>query len=220
MGHLKVVVADDHRLMLEAIRTALTGASDIQIVGETTSGTQVLPLIGQTDPDLVLLDFRMPEMDGLTCLDRIRKRYPKVKVVMLSAVDDPQLIDAALARGASAFIIKHIDPRDLPSALRQAFEGTVYQTLGTAVPNGDSPAQTAGLSASEVKVLKAMAMGMSNKQIAKELWLSEQTVKFHLRNIYRKLDVGNRTEASRVAYEHGLVGNPFFAESGAGAPAA
>lgn len=213
MAALKVVVADDHRLMLEAIRTALESADDIEIVAETTSGSQVLPIVGQTDPDLVLLDFRMPEMDGLVCLDRLRQRYPRVKVVMLSAVDDPQLIDAALTRGASAFIVKHIDPRDLPSALRQAYEGTVYRSLGTVVQDGAGAAREAGLSPSEVRVLKAMAMGLSNKQIAKELWLSEQTVKFHLRNIYRKLDVANRTEASRYAYEHGLVGNPFFEPS-------
>jgi DNA-binding NarL/FixJ family response regulator len=149
-------------------------------------------------------------MDGLACLDRIQQRFPKVKVVMMSAGDDPQLIEAALSRGARAFIVKHIDPRDLPSALRQAFDGSVYQTLGTGVTEDRSAAKEAGLSASEVRVLKAMALGLSNKEIAKELWLSEQTVKFHLRNIYRKLDVANRTEASHFAYEHGLIGNPLF----------
>lgn len=220
MGYLRVVIADDHRLMLQAIKTALEQDEDIEIVGETTSGSQVLPLVGQTDPDMVLLDFRMPEMDGLTCLNRLQQRYPKVKVVMLSAIDEPQLIDAALSRGASAFIVKHIDPRDLPSALRQAADGTVYKRFGELVKDGPSAAKAAGLSESELRVLKAMAMGLANKEIAKELWLSEQTVKFHLRNIYRKLDVANRTEASRFAYENGLIGNPFFEPSKALATAA
>jgi two-component system response regulator DegU len=213
MALLKVVIADDHRLMLEAIKTALEQADDIEIVGETTSGSQVLPLVGQTDPDVVLLDYRMPEIDGLACLDRLQQRYPRVKVVMLSAVDDSQLIEAALSRGASAFIVKHINPRDLPSAIRQAFDGSVYRTFGKATQEDGSAAKAAGLSTSEVRVLKAMALGLANKEIAKELWLSEQTVKFHLRNIYRKLDVANRTEASRFAYEHGLIGNPLFESS-------
>jgi DNA-binding NarL/FixJ family response regulator len=213
MGHLRVVIADDHRLMLEAIKTALLQTTGIEVVGEAMSGSQVLPLVGQTNPDLVLLDVRMPEMDGLTCLDRIRQRYPGVKVVMLSAVDDRQLIEAALARGASAFILKHIDPRDLASALRQAFDGSVFRTLGEASPEDGGAAKKAGLTLSEVRVLKAMAVGLSNKEIAKELWLSEQTVKFHLRNIYRKLDVANRTEASRFAYQHRLITHPVFETS-------
>jgi DNA-binding NarL/FixJ family response regulator len=210
MAHLRVVIADDHRLMLEAIKTALADADDIEIVGQTTSGSQVLPLVGQTEPDLVVLDVRMPEMDGLTCLDRLQQRYPKVKVVVLSGVDDPQVIEAALSRGASAFIVKRIDPRDLPSALRQAFDGTLYRPLATARSDDASAAKTAGLSSSELRVLRSITSGLSNKQIAKTLWLSEQTVKFHLRNIYRKLEVANRTEASRYAYEHGLVANPLF----------
>ena len=212
MASLRVVIADDHRLMLEAIKAALGQELDIDVVGEAMSGSQVLPLVAQTNPDLVVLDVRMPEMDGLTCLDRLRERYPRVKVVMLSAADDRQLIEAALSRGASAFIVKHIDPRDLAAALRQALDGSVYRTLGEAPPGDGGAAKEAGLTVSEVRVLKAMAVGLSNKEIAKELWLSEQTVKFHLRNIYRKLDVTNRTEASRFAYQHGLIGNPFLDE--------
>ena len=210
MASLRVVIADDHRLMLEAINMALSDAPGIEVVGQATSGSQVLPLVAKTNPDLVLLDVRMPEIDGLGCLDRLQTRYPRVKVVMLSATDDQQLIESALNRGASAFILKHIDPRDLASALRQAMDGSVYRTLGRGSADDGVAGNSAGLTASELRVLKAMAMGLSNKLIAKELWLSEQTVKFHLRNIYRKLDVANRTEASRYAYRHGLVGNPFL----------
>ena len=217
MASLRVVIADDHRLMLEAIKTALAHTQGIEVVGEAMSGSQVLPLVSQTNPDLVVLDIRMPEMDGLTCLDRIRQRHPGVKVVMLSAADDRQMIEAALSRGASAFILKHIDPRDLASALRQAYDGSVYRTLGEPPSEDGAAAKEAGLTSSELRVLKAMAVGLSNKEIAKELWLSEQTVKFHLRNIYRKLDVANRTEASRFAYQHGLIGNPFLEDPDAAA---
>ena len=204
MGSLRVVIVDDHRLMLEAIRTAFEHSDGIDVVGEATCGTQVLPLIGQTNPDIVLLDIRMPKMDGLTCLRSIRKRFPDLKVAMFSGFDDPEQIQTAFRDGASAFIGKNIDPRDLASALRQAAEGTVYQPFGL-LENGDSPAHPAGLTESEARVLTILAQGYSNKEIAKQLWLTEQTVKFHLTNIYRRLSVSNRTEAVRYAYEHRLV---------------
>jgi DNA-binding NarL/FixJ family response regulator len=209
MRRLKVLIADDHRLMLQAIRTALADSEDIEIVGEADSGPKVVPLVGQTGPDIVLLDVRMPGIDGLTVLERLRERYPKVRVAMLSAVDDPSVVQAAFKRGASAFIVKHIDPRDLAAALRQAIEGAVFQPLGL-LENGGSAADDADLSKRELTILQALQSGLSNKQIAKELFLAEQTVKFHLTNIYRKLGVGSRTEAVRYAYEHGLVEHPIY----------
>ena len=209
MRRLKVLIADDHRLMLHAIRLALVENEDIEIVAEADSGTKVLPLVGQTDPDIVLLDVRMPGIDGLTVLERLRERYPKVRVAMLSAVDDPTVVKAALSRGASAFIVKHIDPRDLAAAVRQAIEGAVFQPLGL-LENGNGNGNDADLSKRELTILQALQSGLSNKQIAKELFLAEQTVKFHLTNIYRKLGVNNRTEAVRYAYEHGLVEHPIY----------
>ncbi len=210
MRRLKLLIADDHRLMLEAIRLALADSPEFEVVAMTNRGTQVLPLVAQTQPDLVLLDLRMPEMDGLTCIDLLRKRHPNVKAVVLSALDDADVIRTAFARGATAFIAKHIDPRDLPSALRQAVEGTVYQTFGQPAPPDAPPARETGLSDRELSILKALAEGLSNKQIAKQLWLAEQTVKFHLTNIYRKLDVASRTEAVRHAYQHGLLDSPLL----------
>ena len=207
---MKVLIADDHRLMLEATRLVLEQAEDIEIVGEATRGSQVLPLVARTNPDLVLLDVRMPEMDGLTCLDRIRKQHPDVAVVMLSAYDDPETIASALERGARSFIGKMIDPRDLASALRLVIEGTVYCTVSGTEPNDAGEAKKAGLTPSEERVLEALAKGLSNREIAQELWLTQQTVKFHLTNIYRRLGVTNRTEAVRYAYKHRLVAHPFF----------
>ena len=210
MGRLKVLIADDHRLMLHSIRLALDADDEIEIVAEADSGAKVLPFIGQTGPDLVLLDVRMPGMDGLTVLERIRERYPQVRVAMLSGVDDPSVIQAAFDRGASAFIVKHIDPRDLPSALRQAVDDTVFQPLGLLARAPSSAADEAGLTKRELTILEALQTGLSNKQIAEKLFVAEETVKFHLTKIYRKLDVGNRTEAVRYAYEHGLGERPLF----------
>jgi DNA-binding NarL/FixJ family response regulator len=201
---IKVLIADDHPLTLQGIRRVLEDVPDIEVVGEARSGSQVLPLIGQTDPDLVMLDIRMPQLDGLACLDRIRKRYPNVKVVMLSAYTDREHIAAALKRGASAYIAKTVNPLDLASALRQAFEGSVY-TAYTVAEEDESPCETLGLTDRELSMLRAVARGLSNQAIGREYWVTEQTVKFHLGNIYRKLGVANRTEATRYAYEHGLL---------------
>jgi len=209
MRSLKVLVADDHRLMLDAIRLVLDEADDIEVVAEATRGSQVLPLVGQTTPDLVLLDIGMPEMDGLTCLDQLQKRFPDVTVVILSGQDDPETIRSALARGARWFVAKQIDPRDLPSALRLAAQGAVYQAVADEDPAG-AVDDSGPLTPSEQRVLEALARGLSNKAIAGELWLTQQTVKFHLTNIYRRLGVTNRTEAVRYAYQHRLVKHPFF----------
>jgi DNA-binding NarL/FixJ family response regulator len=210
VGQIRVVLVDDHQLMLDAIRLTLEQSEDIELVGEALTGSEALPLIGRTLPDLVLLDIRMPQMDGLTCLGKIRERHPTIKVVILSGIDEPEQIQTALKHGASAFVVKHVDPRDLASALRQAMAGTVFQMLGSGESSEENAAKAAGVTESEMRVLTALARGLSNKQIAAELFITEQTVKFHLTNIYRKLHVANRTEATRYAYQHGIVVNPFF----------
>src|SRR5436305_974320 len=128
----KLVIADDLRLMVAAVRTALEDERDIEIVGETQAGHQLLPLVGRTSPDLVLLDLRMPGMDGLRCLELLGERYPEVKAIVLSGTDDPAAVDAAFARGAVAFIQKTIDPADLAAVIRQALAGDVYYAAGRA----------------------------------------------------------------------------------------
>ena len=213
MRRLKVLVADDHELMLAAVRLALAEASDeFEIVAETTRGQQVLPLAARTHPDLVLLDLRMPGMDGLTCLELLRQRHPQIKTVVLSGVDEANVIRSAFRRGAVAFIRKHVDPRDLPSALRQAVSDTVAQPI---FGEYDEPEPSAGadigLSDRELDILAAVGEGKSNKQIARQLWLAEQTVKFHLTNLYRKLEVSSRTEAVNAAYRRGLLESPLLA---------
>ncbi len=206
-----MVIADDHRLVLDGIRRALEADGNFEIVGETQSGMQVLPLVAREKPDLVLLDVRMPNMDGLACLDEIRRRHPEIKVVMLSASTSGDLIEAALRRGASAYVIKSVDPDDLPATLRQALQRNLHTAIG--MDNEErSGAKALGLTEREVTILGALARGLSNDQIAKEFWVAPQTVKFHLTNIYRKLGVKNRTEATRLAYQHGLVESPIYAD--------
>ena len=131
---------------------------------------------------------------------------------MLSAYKDADHVQAAFNRGASGYVVKSVNPVDLPSAVRQAMDGTFFSAFDAGSGDADAVA-AAGLSDRELEILKAAARGLSNHAIGKEFWISDQTVKFHLSNIYRKLDVSSRTEATHFAYEHGLVENPLFAEA-------
>src|SRR3954454_1529754 len=126
---IKIVVADDHKLMLNALCQVLEEAEDFEVVGETDSGAHVLPLVARHNPDLVLMDVRMPGMDGLSALSLIRERHPDVKVVLISASSDQGDIEAALRRGAAGYLVKSINPTDVPAALRQAFYGTAFYAL-------------------------------------------------------------------------------------------
>ena len=206
---IKLLVADDHKLMISAVHAALSSAPDIEIVGDATSGSEVLPLVGRTAPDVVLLDLRMPGMDGLRCLELLHERHPSVKSIVVSGNDDPAAVDASLARGAVAFIHKTIDPGDLAAVIRQAIAGNVFFAVSNRAP-AEAPRAECDLTPRETEILHALVDGQSNKQIAGQFWLSEQTIKYHLTNIYRKLRVSSRTEAVRQAYEYGLIENPVL----------
>jgi DNA-binding NarL/FixJ family response regulator len=202
---LRVLIADDHQLTLAALKSALEGAEGVRVVAEASSGRMALGAVGRANPHVVLIDMHMPgAIDGLTCAERIRRRYPQIRVVMISAFSDESAVRMAFRRGAHAFISKAVDPRDIAPALRQAVAGTVYHAPpGNGSVGADDLPE--GLSEREATVLKAVAAGLSNGAIAKRLWVSEHTVKFHLTNIFRKLGVSNRTEAARWAHGHGLV---------------
>jgi DNA-binding NarL/FixJ family response regulator len=202
---MKVVIADDHALMLAGMRQALEADVGFEVVGEARSGSEVLPLVARLSPDVVVLDLRMPGVDGLGCLQRIREHFPGVKVVICSMSSDPDQIQAAFKRGAAGYILKTINPIDLGSAIRQAVEGTAYHALGLPAMDEETVARAAGLTDREFEIVKAVARGLSNKAIANELWVTVQTVKFHLTSIYRKLRVNNRTEAARWALRKGLL---------------
>jgi DNA-binding NarL/FixJ family response regulator len=202
---MKILLADKHPLVLLGIQYALEADGEFETVGATRSGAEVLPLVGQRDPNVVLLDVHMPKLDGFGCLRRIRAQYPEVKVVMTSSSASPEQVQLAFDGGACGFVVKSIDAGDLASAIRQAVNGTAFYTLGSPVVNEAATARAAGLTERELAILKAVARGLSNGAIGKELWVTEQTVKFHLTNVYRKIDVTNRTEAARWAFARGFA---------------
>ncbi len=205
MPRIRVVLADDHRLVLEAVQAMLEDDGDFDVVAVAESARQLLPQVAQTAPDVVVLDVAMPGTDGFACLREIREKHPRVKVVMLSGHDEPRIAQRALRLGASAYVRKQVDPRDLASVLRQAVEETVASQPEALQESGERDDAAALLTVSELAVLRALARGLVNKQIAADLKIAPQTVKFHLTNVYRKLGVANRTEAIRFAFQHELV---------------
>ena len=201
---MRVLIGDDNRLVLEGFRRALEGNADIEIAGATDSGAYLMTLIERRRPDVVALEFDLRDVSGERCLDLITAHYPEIKVVVLSSSSRPEIINSALSRGARAFIVKNVNPRDIPSALRQAYEDTVYHSYGfQRAP--ENALREAGLTGREITMLKALARGLSNKAIGQELWISQPTVKFHLRNLYRKLGVPNRLAAASYAHSHGVA---------------
>jgi DNA-binding NarL/FixJ family response regulator len=181
MRTMRVVVADEQR-SIEALRGAFAGAVGMNVVAWTANGHEVLPLVAREQPDIVLLDVRMPGLGGLAALDALREQHPDVTVLVVADADEPQLAREATQRGAHAYLRK---PVDLDS---------VAQSINEAVEGGErSPAQ---LSRKERDVLTLVAEGLSNRQIADQLWISEPTVKLRLTKIYRKLGVSNRTQAA------------------------
>ena len=201
---LKILIADDHQLVIRGVRDALADVDDMEVVAEASTGPQALSLVARTRPDVVLMDVRLPGLDGMTCLERIGRDHPNVKVLMCSASTEPSQIAAAFRMGAIAYIAKSVNPVDLPSAIRQACDKTVYHAFGLEAAEQTNPLD---LTEREQTILSAVADGLSNKAIGGQLWVTEQTVKFHLGNVYRKLGVSNRTAAVQIAREHGLVGS-------------
>jgi DNA-binding NarL/FixJ family response regulator len=201
MRQIRVLMVDDHGLMIEAVRLALEREKDIELIGEARRGADVLPEVARRQPDVVLLDIRLPDVDGLEVLAALHARYPQVRVVMLSAIDDPEVAREALRRGATAYLDKQSDPARLAAAIRRASAG------GASSParRTDRHGAAAGLSRREREILSRVAEGRKNGQIAEELFLAEQTIKYHLTNVYRKLGVDGRAGAVRFWFEHGVI---------------
>lgn len=205
------VICDSHPMWLDAVEQVLQRIS-IRVVGKTTSTTEALSLVEEHRPDLLITELEgvNGDLTGLSLIERSRGAVPSLRPIVLSMHQDAQIIDAALVAGASAYVVKTAHPEDLASAVRQAFSHSVYlagrrnlapATIEVSAQADDEP----GLTRRELEILRLVAEGHSNAQLARMLWVTEQTVKFHLSNIYRKLEVANRTEASRWAQLHGLL---------------
>jgi len=206
------VILDRHPLWLDAMERLVEGVG-IHIAGRATSGDTAVALIGEHRPDVFIAGVDPTIDNQVECVRRASQAYPELKTVILADNTQPEAVAAAFAAGACVYCIKTAEHADLASAIRQAFEQSIYlATQGgfePAQPRQAVEAQAAShdLTRRELEILCLVAEGHSNSQLARMLWVTEQTVKFHLSNIYRKLSVANRTEASRWAQLNGLLAN-------------
>jgi len=203
------ILVDQHPLWLDAIEPVVTRIG-VEIVARTTSATEALTLIDELRPSILVTGLDMPagELDGIALIRKARENVPELKPIVVSMHDELTHIDAALEAGAVAYVIKTAHADDIGSAIRQAFTHSIYLAAARPTLPVEAAAQTStapDLTRRELEILQLVAEGHSNAQLARRLWVTEQTVKFHLSNIYRKLDVSNRTEASRWAQLNGLL---------------
>jgi DNA-binding NarL/FixJ family response regulator len=202
-----VLIADDHPLFIAGVRRAIDDVDDLEVVGEARSGSDLLRMVERRDPEVVLMELRLPGVLGVGCIEEVRARWPMVKVVVLSAHVDRNSIDSALAAGANAYIAKSASTLDILSVVRQAVTGEIFHAP-SAAPSSVAPTYSSGLqnlTVRERSVLAGVASGLTTAAIGRDLWLSSHTVKFHLTKIYRKLGVTNRASAVRLAVEDDLI---------------
>ena len=212
---ITVLIADDHGVVREGLR-AMLEREGLRVVGEARTGREAIALAESLSPKVVLLDIRMPDLDGLQALAAIKAARPETSVIMLTSHANPGYLARAIAHGAAGFLSKEVDPDRIPTAVRAAATGdhlldpallraalTSAATETPFTPEPDTPA-TDLLTESETRVLRLMAEGLDNDAIATALSLSVNTIKTHIRHIFEKLNVSDRTQAALWAVRHGL----------------
>ncbi len=221
---IRTVIADDHQLFTEGLKNILrrTDKFEFQIIGEAENGRDLLPILKRTYPDLLLLDLNMPETDGLDVLDSIRDNYGDMKILALTMYDEAKLVKSAFKAGVDGYILKNSDPYELLNAIDEVLNGKTYIGVGVqlvgARSNGktfmadkerskfeDKFIQKYNLTKREIEILKLISQAFSNKEIARELFISDQTVSVHRKNIMRKLNVSNIAGLIKIAYDNSIV---------------
>jgi DNA-binding NarL/FixJ family response regulator len=212
----RVVVVDDQTVVREGLLLLLGLLPEVTVVGAAADGEEALRLVAELQPDVVLMDLRMPRMDGVTATDRIRREHPSTKVVVLTTYADDESVVAALRAGALGYLTKDAQPEEIARAIHTVragqaqFDPGVQRLLAESLTAGPSQPATPqsipdGLTPREVEVLRLIAGGLSNGQIAATLFVSEATVKTHINNLFAKADLRDRAQAVAYAYRHGLA---------------
>ena len=215
MEPVKVLIVDDHTVVRDGLTAVLGRQRDFTVVGEASNGLQAVEWAREVQPDVILMDLRMPELDGVEAMRRIRAENPEVKFIVLTTYDSDEYIFDAIEAGAKGYLLKDASREELFQAVLAVHRGESLIQPGVAAKVLDRFAQLtrqsaqattfALLSEREVEVLRLMAGGAANKQIASELSISESTVKTHVANIFQKLDVNHRTEAVTQALQRGII---------------
>jgi len=201
---IRVLVVDDHHLVRVGLITLLDAADDIEVAGEAADGQQALEVAAAASPDVVLMDLSMPVMDGVSATRALLSELPETRVVALTSFSDRQRVTDILAAGATGYVLKDSRPDDLLAAVRAAAGGHVPldPRVASALLPTREPPLTEQLSDREKQVLRLVAAGLANKQIARRLGIAESTVKVHTGNIFRRIGVTDRTSAAIWAKEH------------------
>ena len=201
---IRVLIVDDHHLVRAGLVTLLGAAPDIQVAGEAADGEQALAAAAATGPDVVLMDLSMPVLDGVAATRRLLAERPGTRVVALTSFSDRQRVTDILAAGATGYVLKDCRPEDLLAAVRAAADGHVPldPRVAAALLPAREPAPADQLSEREKQVLRLVAAGLANKQIARRLGIAESTVKVHTGNIFRRIGVTDRTSAALWAKDH------------------
>ena len=206
---IRVAIADDHAVVRQGLRTFLELQDDVEVVGEAADGAEAVELVARTEPDVVLLDLVMPGLDGIDAARQIREVSPETKVIVLTSYADDDNVFPAIRAGAAGYLLKDVAPQELADGVRRVQRGEALLHPAIAARVMREVAEPGGgreeLTAREVEVLRLVARGLQNKQIARELVISERTVKAHVANILAKLDLADRTQAAVYAVRERLV---------------
>ena len=200
---IRVLVADDHSMVREGLASVLTADGDIVVAGTAANGAEALAAVREVAVDVVVMDLSMPVMDGVTATRAVRAEHPGIRVLVLTSFGDRDQVRRAVAAGATGYQLKDAEPADLRAAVRAVASGHAPldpRVAGALLPDDSAP--SAGLSAREEEVLRLVANGRANKQVAAELGISERTVKAHLGSIFRQIGVADRTSAALWARDN------------------
>lgn len=213
---IRVLVVDDHGVVRMGLRTFFDQIDDIEVVGEASDGSEGVAVARRLTPDVVLMDLLMPNMDGITAIARIKEEHPEIEIVAMTSFIEEEKVTAALEAGASGYLLKDAEADEVANAVRAAFNGEVHLDPAVARMLAQRmrerrarPEETVEpLTDREKDVLRCLGRGMSNKEIAAELFITERTARTYVSNILGKLELASRTQAALWAVEHKLVDAP------------
>ncbi|HTP08854.1 MAG TPA: response regulator transcription factor [Anaerolineae bacterium] len=209
---IRLFIADDHPVVRDGLRAMLSTQPDFQVVGEAANGAEAVQLTARLEPDVILLDLEMPDLDGVSALTEIRARDPQARVIIVTAYDTDERIVQAVVAGARGYLLKGAPREEIFRAIRVVHEGgsllqpiVASKLMQHVSQQASQPVEIDDLTPREREVLCLLAEGKSNKQIADDLVIAERTTKFHVSSILAKLGARNRTEAAKIATQRGLV---------------
>jgi NarL family two-component system response regulator LiaR len=208
---IRILIADDHPVVRKGIKALLNTEPGLEVVGEAADGEQAVTKASTLNPDVILMDLSMPRKDGVQAISEIRQEIPGVKILVLTSFAEDKRIIAAIEAGALGYLLKDSSPQELIRAVHTVYQGesslhpTVAHKLIHRFQRSSKETQTEPLTAREIKVLRLIAEGLSNHDIAKKLFISEPTVRTHVSNILRKLHLDNRTQAALYALREGFA---------------